>query len=64
MTTHVLSSNTSDFTTYLSLPINLDTDKKYEAVLLSINLYNSIPNITEDNNKFKYSSDMEILGNL
>jgi len=47
----------SDFTINLSPPIYLDPNKKYEAALLSISLYNSIPNITEENNKFKYSSD-------
>jgi hypothetical protein len=52
--TQILSSNTSDFTTDMSQPIHFDADKKYEAALLSIDLYNSIPNITEENNKFKY----------
>jgi hypothetical protein len=47
----------SDFTIQLSPPINLDPNKKYEAALLSINLYNSIPNITEENNTFLYSPD-------
>ena len=55
--TQILSSNTSDFTTDMSQPIHFDADKKYEAALLSIDLYNSIPNITEENNKFKYSTD-------
>ena len=44
--THILSSNTSDFTTAMSQPIHFDVDKKYEAALLFIDLYNSIPNIT------------------
>lgn len=51
------TSDTSDFTFNLSPPIHLNPNKKYEAALLSINLYNSIPNITEENNKFKYSTD-------
>jgi len=46
-----------DFTFNLSPPIRLNPNKKYEAALLSINLYNSISNITEKNNKFKYSAD-------
>ena len=45
-TTLILSNNTSDFTTNLSPPIDLNANKKYEAALLSIDLYNSIPNIT------------------
>lgn len=55
--TLLLSGNTTDFTTNLSPPILLDNNDRYEAGLLSIDLYNSIPNITQANNKFKYSSD-------
>src|SRR6266516_58177 len=47
----------SDFIFNLSPPIHLDPNKKYEAALLSVNLYNSIPNVTGNNNKFKYSND-------
>jgi len=56
-TTLILSDNTSDFTTNLSPPIDLNVNKKYEAALLSIDLYNTIPNITKENNIFKYSTD-------
>jgi hypothetical protein len=55
--TLLLSSNATDFTTNLSPPIPLENNKRYEAALLSIDLYNSIPNITPANNKFKYSPD-------
>ena len=51
------TATTSDFTINLTPRIQLDLNKKYEAALLSVNLYNSIPNITEANNKFKYSTD-------
>ena len=51
------TADISDFTFKLSPPIHLNPNEKYEAALLSINLYNSIPNITEENNKFKYSTD-------
>lgn len=56
-TTFILSNNTptTNFTTNLSPPIHLDSNKEYEAALLSINLFNSIPNITEKNNVFRYS---------
>lgn len=59
MKTLILSNDTctTDFTTRLSYPIYLHSNKEYEAALLSINLYNSIPNITEENNIFKYSID-------
>ena len=53
----VLSNNTTNFTTYLTSPIKLRKDIKYEAAFLSLHTYNSLPNITEDNNKFKYSND-------
>jgi competence protein ComGC len=53
----ILTGNTTDFTTILSPSIRLDPNKKYEAALLSVNLFNTIPNITEENNKFKYSTD-------
>ena len=52
-----LSSRTTNFRVQLDSPIFLDTKKKYEAALLSLHTYNSIPNITEQNNKFKYSPD-------
>lgn len=52
-----LSSNTTDFTTFLTVPILMDANKKYEAAFLSLHTYNSLPNITENNNKFRYSND-------
>src|SRR6266536_1916042 len=55
--TLILTGNTTDFTTNLSPQIRLDPSKKYEAALLSINLYNTIPNITDKNNRFEYSPD-------
>jgi len=54
--TFIMSGKTSDFTTKYSPSIILDPGKKYEAALLSIDLYNSIPNITDKNNKFEYST--------
>ena len=57
MQTYILSGDKSDFTTKYSPCISLDSKKKYVAALLSIDLYNSIPNITTANNNFQYSSD-------
>jgi hypothetical protein len=55
---HVLSGNTCDFTTVCTPTINLDSTKEYEAALLSLDMYNSIPNIkSDDNNLFRYSPD-------
>ena len=49
----ILSSNTSDFTTVINnLMRHPNTD--YEAALLSLDTYNSIPNITMKNNVFRY----------
>jgi hypothetical protein len=64
--TFILSDNSFDFTTYYSTAIGLNPKKKYEAalslLLISVilgNEYNSFPNITEENNKLKYSTDSE-----
>ena len=57
MTTFILSGKTSDFITYHDSVI-LDQNKNYEAALLSLETYNSIPNITAGmNNILKYSAD-------
>jgi hypothetical protein len=57
MVSFILSGNTSDFITCHD-SIILDHNKKYEAALLSLDTYNSIPNITASkNNIFTYSND-------
>ena len=55
--TYIMSGIKSDFTTKYSPPISLDDSEQYEAALLSIDLFNSIPNITSLNNVVKYSKD-------
>ena len=55
--TYIMSGIKSDSTTKYSPPISLDDNKQYEAALLSIDLFNSIPNITPLNNVFRYSKD-------
>jgi hypothetical protein len=57
MTSIILTGTTTDFTTDLLCPLRLNENKKYEAALLSLDTYNSIPNITNKNNIFKYSTD-------
>src|SRR5271166_5055998 len=53
-TSFILTSKSSDFTTCFN-SIILDQNKQYEAALLSLETYNSIPNIIEgENNEFKY----------
>lgn len=55
--TFVLNGRTSDFTTSHN-SVMLMPDIKYEAALLSLDVYNSIPNIREGkNNVFTYSVD-------
>ena len=50
----ILTGKSSDFTTCFNSVI-LDPTKQYEAALLSIDTYNSIPNIMEGkNNAFRY----------
>ena len=56
-----MSGIESDFTTKYSPPISLDESKQYEAALLSIDLFNSISNITNVNNVLKYSKDKDVI---
>jgi hypothetical protein len=57
MASFILSGNTSDFVTCHD-SVMLDPNKEYEAALLSLDTYNSIPNITQNkNNVLKYSID-------
>ena len=55
--TYIMSGMKSDFTTKYSPPISLNDSKQYEAALLSIDLFNSIPNITNLNNVLRYAKD-------
>ena len=55
--TLILNGNTHSFTTNVCPAIHLERDIKYEAALLSIDMYYSFPNITDENNNFTYSSD-------
>jgi len=55
--TYVLSGKGSNFSIQHN-NLFLDPNKKYEAALLSLDTYNSIPNITKGkNNIFRYSND-------
>lgn len=57
MTSFILSGNTSDFITVHD-NLHLDQNKNYEAALLSLETYNSVPNIIEKkNNILTYSID-------
>jgi len=52
----LLSANTSDFITQIKPPLQL-TGKRWAVGLLNLETYNSIPNITDKNNVFTYSTD-------
>src|SRR5271155_2517253 len=53
-TSFIFTGNSSNFTTCFN-SIILDSNKQYEAALLSLDTYNSIPNIIKGkNNVFKY----------
>ena len=53
-TSFILTGNSSNFSTCFN-SITLDPTKQYEAALLSLDTYNSIPNIIEGkNSEFKY----------
>ena len=58
-TTLILSSNVTDFTTFLDEPIYLEDSRDYKAAFLYLFTYNSLPNITEANNKFQYYNGTE-----
>jgi len=62
MASFILSGNTSDFITSHDSVI-LDPNTNYEAALLSLDTYNSIPNISvSKNNILTYSTDAGISG--
>ena len=62
--TLLLSGNNTDFTTNILPPIQLENNERYEATLLSIDLYNSIPDITEKIINFNIQVMVEKLGKL
>src|SRR6201996_7456254 len=53
----LILSGQNSFTTFMNPPIYLDKNAKYEAALLSYDMYYSSPNITNENNNFTYSTD-------
>lgn len=56
-TSFILSNTSTDFTTINDSAV-LDPNKKYEAALVYLSTYNSIPNVSwKRNNKFTYSTD-------
>lgn len=58
MSTFILSDTSTNFTTINDSAV-LDPNKQYEAALVYLSTYNSIPNVSaeKNNNKFTYSTD-------
>jgi hypothetical protein len=54
-TSIVLTSNKTEFTNNFNYPVKLNANRKYKMALTRLETYNSIPNITSENNKFVYS---------
>lgn len=48
----------SNISLSLGTPIKFEPEKNYEVCLLSLNMFNDIPNVTPKNNKFKYSNNI------
>ena len=52
--TLIVSNNSSDLSFHIYPPINLNSNKQYEIGLVGLTMYNSIPNIDNTNNVFKF----------
>lgn len=53
----VISSNSNNFINQFTVPVHLNEKIDYEIALVSLDLFYCIPNITEDNNIFRFSID-------
>ena len=53
----LLNERSTQIKTKFKPLIQLDTNKKYEMALVSLETYNSFPNIDSSNNNFRYSSN-------
>lgn len=51
----VVTSKQTDFTIDFTPPINLEKNKSHDIALIGLDMYYSIPNIDNQNNKFHYS---------
>lgn len=52
-----LTKNSSDIRTHFYPPIQLKPDKRHEMALIRLETYNSIPNVDDTNNVFRYEVD-------
>jgi len=51
----VVSENLTKIKTTFNPPIELDRMRKYEMALVNLETYYSLPNISDENNVFRYS---------
>ena len=51
----VVSENSTKIKTTFNPPIELDHTRKYETALVNLETYYSFPNISDENNVFRYS---------
>ena len=52
--TLIVSNNSSDLSFHIYPPINLNSNEQHEIGLVGLTMYNSIPNIDNTNNVFKF----------
>jgi len=57
----LVSENSTKIKMTFNPPIELDCTRKYEMALVNLETYYSFPNISDENNVFRYSSGF-ILG--
>lgn len=50
----IVTNNSSDLSFEIYPPINLDVNEQHELALVGLTMYNSIPNIDNSNNCFKF----------
>jgi len=51
----VVSENSTKIKTTFNPPLELDRTRKYEMVLVNVETYYSFPNLSDENNVFRYS---------
>ena len=51
----VVSDNSTKIKTTFNPPLELDRTRKYEMALVSLETYYSFPNLSDENNVFRYS---------
>jgi len=58
----VVSENSTKIKTTFNTPLELDRTRKYEMALVNLETYYSFPNLSDENNVFRYSPGFTELG--